>query len=66
MFDRFINWISQYPYLHVFYLTFMFFGLCVGWVLCILPFYIYDHFKEDFVPYFDGIKEIWEKRKGKE
>lgn len=65
MFDKFINWISQYPYLHVFYLTFIFFGLFVGWVFIMLPFYIYDHGKEDFFLYFNGVKEIWDQRKAK-
>ena len=65
MFDKFISWLSGHPYLHIFYLTFMFFGLCLGWVVIMLPIYIFDHAKADFVPYFDGIKDIWNTRKDK-
>jgi len=43
----------------------MFFGLCLGWVVIMLPIYIFDHAKADFVPYFDGIKDIWNTRKDK-
>jgi len=66
MFDRFISWISQYPKLHVFYLTWIFLGLVFGWVILIMPFHIYDGFRKDFQVYFTGLREICDKAKKKE
>ena len=63
MFDRFIEWISKYPKLHVFYLTFIFFGLLVGWFVLVMPFVVFDAFKKDFIPYFDGLRDILKKGK---
>ena len=62
MFDKIINWISCHPRIHLFFSTFIFFGLVVGWIVFMLPFAIYDAWRKDFDPYFDGIREIWNSR----
>jgi hypothetical protein len=62
MLDKFIRWIKPYPRIHLFFLTFIFFGLFFGWVILLMPFHIIDGFKKDFRDYFEGIKYIWEER----
>ncbi len=59
MFDKIINYIAQRPKLHIFCLTWLFFGIMAGWIFIVMPFAIYDAWRNDFDPYFDGIKEIW-------
>ena len=62
MFKKVMAWIEKHPRCHVFMATWLFFGLVVAWVVMVAPFALYDAFKKDFIPYFDGIKEIWDGR----